>query len=749
MDLTPYDRLPTELRFYALGLMPKPVVLRSFQELAHEMDTYREDPILDTRAATAAKAAGEPFSVSKAGRAALKLWIDPLAAYLAKRRPPKGLEQVLRGLTHRQLAAMALRSILDRIHAGWDQRKKRKKVKNPDMLFRLELGRAVRNELEFAGLLAAKRWVKAGNKHARLGNFRRIDWAGKECARCGDWLWDCLAELSCFDTDDRGFPCILAEHKAALDALAEAHLLDHPLYRPSLTRQAPWASHRMPRAGIETAFVTARDPETAKAIEAAFADESVAEHAQAVSAIESVPLTINPVTLPVVKEFGDAEYKRDTAIADALLGKVFYSLIRCDFRGRLQHLCDFNYTRGDPIRALFLFADDKPIGDGIGWLEIAIANAYDVKRRWDGRHEWVARNRDLIKAVAADPGLIWRREIKAKEPFQFAAACAEYVAADTYGPKYRTRLPVWLDASSNGLQHLALMVRDAKLAAMVNLKTAAKERRGLAALGPDDDPVPEDVYQILANHATRTLHANQDAQSQYWYEHKENLRDLLKQPIMTLPYGVTKQGMFDQIKDGCAELGIAPSFGALVCLRDHIWCAIEERLPGAMKARECIQAIAEDCLERGTYMQWVTPSGFPVANRYRESKLVRVVLPFLGQKVIIAQDYTDKPRREKVINSAVANFTHSMESAHLVRSTNAAVADQITNILTIHDCYATDAPSVRRFGQIRRRELSLMYASYNALARLRDGNGANSVSLPEPDPDFDILAVGESEYFDR
>jgi DNA-directed RNA polymerase len=168
-----------------------------------------------------------------------------------------------------------------------------------------------------------------------------------------------------------------------------------------------------------------------------------------------------------------------------------------------------------------------------------------------------------------------------------------------------------------------------------------------------------------------------------------------------------------------------------------------------MKARECIQAIAKDCLERGTYMQWVTPSGFPVANRYRESKLVRVVLPFLGQKVIIAQDYTDEPRRKKVINSAVANLTHSMESAHLVRSTNAAVADQITNVLTIHDCYATDAPSVRRFAQIRRRELMLMYASYSTLARLRDGNGANSVSLPEPDPDFDILAVGESEYFDR
>jgi DNA-directed RNA polymerase len=53
-----------------------------------------------------------------------------------------------------------------------------------------------------------------------------------------------------------------------------------------------------------------------------------------------------------------------------------------------------------------------------------------------------------------DPGLIWRQGIKAKEPFQFAAACIEYVAADTHGSEYVTHLPVWLDASSNGLQHL-------------------------------------------------------------------------------------------------------------------------------------------------------------------------------------------------------------------------------------------------------------------------------------------------------
>src|SRR5262249_48903485 len=158
-----------------------------------------------------------------------------------------------------------------------------------------------------------------------------------------------------------------------------------------------------------------------------------------------------------------------------------------------------------------------------------------------------------------------------------------------------------------------------------------------------------------------------------------DLRDLLKQPIMTLPYGVTRAGMLDQIGEGCEERGINASFEDLVRLRDHIWHAIEEKLPGAMRAREYIQAIARRCLERGIYTQWRRPAGFPVAKRYRKSKLDRVVLPFLGQKVIIAQDYTDEPLRKKVINSAVANLVHSMEAAHLARLTNAAVAEGIAN----------------------------------------------------------------------
>jgi DNA-dependent RNA polymerase len=769
--------------------------LRAFEELGEALGLDRanvtrleENPVLDTEAATRAKVEKALLSFQKVGREALKLWIEPLADYLAKSTPPRGLEQVLRGLDHQQLALVALRSVLDQIHFGWDKRKNRRKkdgkrtVENPDMLFRLELGHAVRDELEFAGLLGAKKYVEAArNKHAALGRlkFRRVDWTRAECAQVGDWLWDAIAEMSCFDTDERGFPCFHADHKAALDKLAEEVLFDHPLYKPKLTEPPAWTSWRVECPGdIGATFVKASDPETIETIKAAFVrpppddrpDEAPPEaavmpeeppeapimaHARAVSAIQSVPLKISAAMLPLVREFAGDEYRRDVVVAEALIDKErFWNRVRCDRRGRLIQMCDFNYTRSDPVRSLFMFAEGKPLGHmGFGvagqhagrpidWLEIAIANAHGVKGTWADRHEWVAKpeNHELIKAVSVDPGLIWRRKIGAKEPFQFAAACLEFVAADTHGPTYETHLPVWLDASSNGLQHLAIMRRDVKVAAMVNLKTRAGE--------PDHGI--QDIYEIVGAHARQSLLADDDPSSRFWLDYE--LRDLLKQPIMTLPYGVTKPGMLDQIKEACEGLGIVAPTGAMTRLRDHIWRAIEEKLPGAMETREYIQGIAQHCLDRGTYMQWVTPSGFPVDNRYRKSRAPRVRLPFLGQSVKIADGYTDEPRETKIINSAVANVTHSLDAAHLVLSVNAAVEMGITNLMTIHDSYATLAPDVHHFGQRRRWALAKMYWTYKPLAALRAANlppETNDLPLPDFDSDFDVIALGESEYFDR
>jgi DNA-dependent RNA polymerase len=540
------------------------------------MDTYRGDTVdaIDTEGASRERYAKTPFTESVGGRETLKLWIGPLADYIARKRRPRGLETVIRRLTSKQLAFMALRSVLDQIHAGWDRRGKKpkrrlKKIKNPDMRFRLELGRAARDELEFAGLLKDdKKCVrKAGRrsnraKYAVLAKFRDRDWSDKECALIGDWLWDCLAEMDCFDIDERGFPKIADNHKAALDAFAEEHVFDHPLYKPSLLEPAAWTSYRTEYPGehrISSTFVKANDPETVQTIKAAIANGSIEPHARGVSAVQSVPLRINAVTLPLLKEFGGEKFNRETVVAEALVDKPqFWLPIRCDFRGRLVHQCDFNYTRGDEVRSLFLFAAEKPIKQSIAWLEIAIASAYGIKGTWTERLTWVAERRELIKVCAVDRGLIWRGNgIKPKEPYQFAAACREYVEADTHGEAYPTHLPIWLDASSNGLQHLAMMRRDPKLARMVNLNTkldsdvqvyefsdgsfqtvmysmdvALRE----IPLTPDaaewaskkEDRL-QDAYKLVAHRVHTNLFADRfDPLSQFWLDQKKHLRNFCK-----------------------------------------------------------------------------------------------------------------------------------------------------------------------------------------------------------------------------
>jgi hypothetical protein len=769
--------------------------------------------ILDTRAQTREWFERGPFSTAPIGRELLKRIIPALADNIraaieagSDTAPPRGLEQVLRLTNPEELAFMALRTLLNQAYAerglgpDRDARKRKRKRKNPPknraMAFRLELGRILRDELEFAGLLAAKKWVLAKGrpsqkegisaqdaaqaKHAALAKFRRIDWTNKECAQAGDWLIGVTDLKDLFVIDGDGIR-IVDELAAAIDELAEDLVFKHPLYMPLLTEPPPWTSwHTEYDDKISATFVKTNDPETVEAVKAAFADGSVGPHSMGVSAVQGVPLKINPVTVPLLKEFAGEEYRRDAVVADELLGKTFWNPIRCDFRGRFIHLCDFNYTRGDPVRSLFMFAEGKKIGDSIAWLEIAIANAFGIKGTWRERFEWVAANRERIKEVATSPRLQWLQtgEPKAKEPFLFAAACVEYIAADTHGPEYVTHLPIWLDASSNGLQHLAMMGRDDRLAEMVNLNTSLdgsvkffeKSEGELVAFAYAMDvdfagEVPasahewrqrkvdktRDVYEIVAKRALTNLSADRDDPlTKFWLDHHKNLRSLLKRPIMTLPYGATKAGMLDQIEEGAGELGLTLPNGAAANLRDHVWTAIEQKLPGAMGVREDIQRIAQRCFDRGNFMSWVTPTGVPVSNRYRKSKHTRVRLPFLGQAVTIADEYTDEIKEDKTINSAVANVTHSMDASHLVRSVNAASADGI-QALTIHDCFGSLAPDVMRFAQIRRTELAHMYKFYCPLTRLRDENiptGTNHMP-PPVFGDLDVLAVIFSEYFDR
>jgi DNA-directed RNA polymerase, mitochondrial len=148
--------------------------------------------------------------------------------------------------------------------------------------------------------------------------------------------------------------------------------------------------------------------------------------------------------------------------------------LNIDFRGRTYAIPHFNFQREDCVRALFLFADDEPIGDeGLKWLKAHVAACADgtdwsqIKKpselNLERRVEWTDDNLPMLRQIGEtflrreDPSKIaWALP---KKPYQFVAACAELVQALDQEPDFITRLPLTFDASCSGLQHLCAMTR--------------------------------------------------------------------------------------------------------------------------------------------------------------------------------------------------------------------------------------------------------------------------------------------------
>jgi DNA-directed RNA polymerase len=121
----------------------------------------------------------------------------------------------------------------------------------------------------------------------------------------------------------------------------------------------------------------------------------------------------------------------------------------------------------------------------------------------------------------------------------------------------------------------------------------------------------------------------------------------------------------------------------------------------------------------------------PCENRYQKSKYKTVQCLRGSVRVAqhkIAVGVHDRAKKKKTIQSAAANFTHSLDAAHLVKVVNAAASEGITNILTVHDCFYCLAPQATRLQKIIMEQLADMYKNNDPLADLRNQN----VSVNEP-----------------
>ena len=420
----------------------------------------------------------------------------------------------------------------------------------------------------------------------------------------------------------------------------------------------------------------------------------------------------------------------------------FWTPMNLDWRGRVYGVPHFNFQRDDRVRALFLFANDEPIGEeGLKWLKVHTANCGDFdkisKRSFDERLRWVDENRKKIEDTAAEPlkDLWWT---EADNPFQFLAACFELSSALARGPKFVSRLPVCFDGSCNGLQHLAAMTRDQDTAALVNLTAST---------------APRDIYQQVAEDVERRVECDLNSADQK----KRSLakicldnridRKLLKRNVMTFSYGSKVKGMAEQLyedtmlpkslSDKGNPWGNDGGDKASWYLAQYAHEAIKNAVGLPAEAMRFLQRLVRAANKEKKALSWRSPAGVPWINSYNtpDTKQVHLWMHDGGVRVRyttkLAVGELPKIDEDAAVNGVSPNFVHACDAAHLMRTVNAAVAEGITSIATVHDGFGCLPSRAERFRKIIREEFVRMYEEHDVLAEVlewarKDLKGENS-----------------------
>lgn len=444
--------------------------------------------------------------------------------------------------------------------------------------------------------------------------------------------------------------------------------------------------------------------------------------------------------------------QRQLEIADDLGDREFYFPHNLDFRGRAYPLPQDLHPQCDDFgKALLTFAEPKKLGaSGLKWLCYHVANTAGLdKMTRDEQIAWIGGNLQPLAEVARDPlGAGLGMMAEAEEPWQFLAACIELDNAFGHagGPEdYECSLPVHVDGSCNGLQHLSAMGRDAVGAQAVNLTPGPRQ----------------DIYQIVADKVAEKVmhdaHFELDETALAWYG--KVTRKVVKRGVMTKPYGLTHVGMRDQLiadRNKCWPTVEGDIREAATYMRDRMAAAIEDTVHASVAIMDWMQECAHLLAENGLGISWTTPTGFRVTQYYPNmgSRVYTVV--GVGMKSHSRGMRINEPRPglrvTKQVQAIAPNIVHSFDAAHMQMVIAQAASEGLTDsISAVHDSFGVHACDMDRFLGIIKQTFIDLY-SVPVLEELYHEFVAQVPEGPEmPRPpalgDFDISEVAKSDFF--
>lgn len=419
-------------------------------------------------------------------------------------------------------------------------------------------------------------------------------------------------------------------------------------------------------------------------------------------------------------------------------GDTLYFPTYFDWRGRLYFRSRINPQSTDFVKAVLQFGNKKALGKrGVYWLKVHVATCYGFdKKGMDTRAIWTDNNMDLIRdAVANHIDSDFFRG--ADSPWCFFVAARELVRAmDSGSPEtWESGVPVAMDATCSGMQHLSALLRDPVGGMFTNLL-------------PNNGDEKEDIYAAVAAVAVSLMQKDTEnlEMAQYWLDAGVP-RSAAKRPVMTYVYGgtlmsCTEYVFLDMQERGLEGLPEYSPFKLAAYLSRYLRRGIESAVPSAAAAMRFLRELASKSVS-GEAMQWVTPTGFPVIQQYPQEEVIRLNLPGVGVKLNMMRFDDSKLNRAKCVNGIAPNFVHSLDSAHLVRVINAFTG----SLVPIHDSFATHPCDVDAMHVVLRYEFVSMYASSDPLQTLMDAVEADEKPEAPTRGSLDIQRVLASEFF--
>lgn len=427
---------------------------------------------------------------------------------------------------------------------------------------------------------------------------------------------------------------------------------------------------------------------------------------------------------------------------------VFYFPHMLDFRGRMYPIpTELSPQGGDLHRGLLTFGIPKPVmAEDAGWLAIHLANCHGVdKVSLDERMAWVEERNDRWRQIAEDPmgNRSWAEE---DDAWQLLAAIFEWVRWLDEGEGMLSSLPIRVDGTCNGIQHLSALVRDEVGGAAVNLVPG---------------PKPNDIYRDVAG--LLTVELQKDTHNDYakmWLRlfGGPAPRDVTKRPVMILPYGGTPHAYFtytmEWLKKNDTQWTIPQEerVKAVSYLVKLLWVAVEGKVRRAKEVMEWLQKCCVEASKQGLPLTWETPAGFRVRQFYGQLEGHRVETKIDGQRLQLQEwRETTKLNTEEAAQGIAPNFIHSLDASALMTTTLLAKDNGVRCMTAIHDAYGTVAGDMWTLTKCLREAFIETHSGPVLENFLRDCQRVAGVDAKWPAPlkmgKLDLEAIRQSDYF--